>query len=253
MTPRASAPPAHIYPAHCFTASPTYNAWVKLTAADVHALRAEPGFEGQNVFFHLNHPVRYVRLVAAIVAIDDLGPRYTLLTIDDGSGATIEIKITRLDTAQSANSTSPLDTEVENVKVKAQLGGFDVLVDGKILDIGTVIKARCTLGSFRGVRQLELKRVALVHTTDEEAQAWADLADFKQDVLSKPWVLTSAELKNLEDEVNGERRKLRERVRRRQEYEAKKAEKRRRHEERVEKRRRKEEQKITRGALDWRR
>ncbi|KAK5020927.1 hypothetical protein LTR16_012519, partial [Cryomyces antarcticus] len=134
---------------------------------------------------------------------------------------------------------------VENVKVRAQLGVFDVLVDGKILDIGTVIKARCTLGSFRGVRQLELKRVALVHTTDEEARAWADLADFKQDVLSKPWVLTSAELKNLEDEVNGERRKLRERVRRRQEYEAKKAEKRRRHEERVEKRRRKEEEKIT--------
>ncbi|KAK5167256.1 hypothetical protein LTR04_000069 [Oleoguttula sp. CCFEE 6159] len=205
---------------------------------------------GQNVFFQLNHPVRYVRLVAAIVAIDDLGPRYTLLTMDDGSGATIEVKITRLDTAKSASSTSLLDTEVENVKVRAQLGVFDVLVDGKILDIGTVIKARCTLGSFRGVRQLELKRVALVHTTDEEARAWADLADFKQDVLSKPWVLTSAELKNLEDEVNGERRKLRERVRRRQEYEAKKAEKRRRHEERVEKRRRKEEEKITKGASD---
>ncbi|KAK5013713.1 hypothetical protein LTR60_003721, partial [Cryomyces antarcticus] len=127
MTPRSSAPPVHIYPAHCFTVSPTYNTWVKLTAAHIHALRAEPGFEGQNVFFQLNHPIRYVRLVAAIVAIDDLGPRYTLLTMDDGSGATIEVKITRLDTAKSASSTSLLDTEVENVKVRAQLGVFDVL------------------------------------------------------------------------------------------------------------------------------
>lgn len=35
-----------IYPAFCFQASPTYNKWVKLTAADVHGLRSHPGFEG---------------------------------------------------------------------------------------------------------------------------------------------------------------------------------------------------------------
>jgi len=35
-----------IYPAYCFTSSPTYNKWVKLTAVDTHALRREPGFEG---------------------------------------------------------------------------------------------------------------------------------------------------------------------------------------------------------------
>lgn len=35
-----------IYPAYSFRASPTYFAWVKLTCADIHALRSEPGFEG---------------------------------------------------------------------------------------------------------------------------------------------------------------------------------------------------------------
>lgn len=35
-----------LYPAYCFSKSPTYNTWVKLTARDVHNLRAEPGFEG---------------------------------------------------------------------------------------------------------------------------------------------------------------------------------------------------------------
>lgn len=38
---------APIYPAYCYAASPTYNAWVKLTAADVHGLRRQPGFEGR--------------------------------------------------------------------------------------------------------------------------------------------------------------------------------------------------------------
>ena len=35
-----------IYPAYCFGASPTYNKWVKLTAADVQGLRTQSGFEG---------------------------------------------------------------------------------------------------------------------------------------------------------------------------------------------------------------
>ncbi len=34
------------YPAYCFSISPTFNAWVKLTAADVHALTIHRGFEG---------------------------------------------------------------------------------------------------------------------------------------------------------------------------------------------------------------
>lgn len=38
--------PSSIYPAYCFSASPTYHKWVKLTATDVHALRREPTFEG---------------------------------------------------------------------------------------------------------------------------------------------------------------------------------------------------------------
>ncbi|KAI9654448.1 MAG: hypothetical protein M1831_005414 [Alyxoria varia] len=88
--------PASIYPAFCFKASPTYNKWVKLTAADVHALRREPGFEGQNVFFHLNHPLRYVYLCGPVVAIDFITSRYVLFTLDDSSGANVEIKIERI-------------------------------------------------------------------------------------------------------------------------------------------------------------
>lgn len=37
------------YPASCFDASPTYNTWVKITAADLHVLRQEKGFEGERL------------------------------------------------------------------------------------------------------------------------------------------------------------------------------------------------------------
>jgi hypothetical protein len=40
---------APIHNAKYFFASPTYNKWVKLTAADIHALRQIPGFEGKAV------------------------------------------------------------------------------------------------------------------------------------------------------------------------------------------------------------
>lgn len=40
---RRSAP---IYPAYTFSESRTWFNWAKLTAADLHGLREEPGFEG---------------------------------------------------------------------------------------------------------------------------------------------------------------------------------------------------------------
>jgi hypothetical protein len=46
MSTHVSARPYRLYPAYCFRVSPTYDTWVKLTAADVQALCAEPEFPG---------------------------------------------------------------------------------------------------------------------------------------------------------------------------------------------------------------
>jgi hypothetical protein len=46
---------APIHNAKYFFASPTYNKWVKLTAADIHALREIPGFEGDHAAFALTY------------------------------------------------------------------------------------------------------------------------------------------------------------------------------------------------------
>ncbi|OCL07937.1 hypothetical protein AOQ84DRAFT_354732, partial [Glonium stellatum] len=256
MTTLSSATDPPIYPAYCFKSSPTYNAWVKLTAADVHRLRAEPGYEGQRIYFSLNHPIRFVRLVGVIVAIDDINSKYTILTVDDSSGATIEVKIVRL-APEIANAVDcPSNTTVDNVNVVAELGVFEVVVDGCNLDIGTIIKAKCTISEFRGNKQLDLKRVSLVRSTDEEAQAWAEMAAFRQNVLAKPWVLSEEELKRIDKGLKVQRKKEKEYQRLKAEHEARKRarkeawdQKMAEWEHKAEKKRRKEEAIMNYGAL----
>jgi hypothetical protein len=46
MSTHLPARPYRLYPAYYYSASPTYDAWVKLTIADVQALRSEREFPG---------------------------------------------------------------------------------------------------------------------------------------------------------------------------------------------------------------
>ncbi|KAF2237236.1 hypothetical protein EV356DRAFT_442330 [Viridothelium virens] len=210
---------AYIYPAWCFSISPTYNTWVKLTAAEVHELqRAKGGFQGQKLYFWVNHPIRFVRVVGPIVAIDDINPKYTILTLDDGSGATLGIKIIRRQLDDPNNPVDcPDNTEVANLNVISSLGVSELALAGNLLDIGTVVKVKGTLEEFRGVKQLELKRISIVKTTDEEVKAWNELAQFRKNILSEPWKLSNREIKQLEDGIAAQRRKDEERTRQKRE------------------------------------
>jgi len=248
--------PYRLYPAYCFRASPTFNTWVKVTAADVRDLRTEKEFEGQRIYFHLNHPIRYVCVVGVIVAIDDINLRYTVLTLDDGSGTNIELKIVRLPLAERNPVDTSSNTEISNVDIISRFGIFDVVVDGQQLDIGSVVKAKCTISEFRGIKQLELKRISMVATTDEEAKAWTEIAAFKQKVLSRPWHISSTEHKKITHSIKAEKKKLQEYERRKAEYEVKKEEHRiareaynAQRDRKLETRRRKEEVVMNTGAL----
>jgi hypothetical protein len=208
------------------------------------------------VYFHLNHPIRFVRLVGVVVAIDDINLKFTVVTIDDGSGAVIELKIVRVPLAGQNVLVASSETKLDNVKVISQSGVFDVVVDDQRLEIGTVVKAKGTLSEFRGLKQIDLKRIWVVSTTDEEAQAWAEAATFKDDVLSRPWHLTSAEHIQIKGNIKSEKKKLQDYERRKVEHEAKKEEQRQAQkayladrEKRMEARRRKEEVMMNAGAL----
>lgn len=239
-----------IYPRRYFDASPTWFQWNKLTASDVLGLREEPGFEGQHVYFNLNHPIRYIRLVGLVVDIElTKGGKYLLISLDDSSGACIEIKAELRERKPDDLAEYPSNTFVDNLDVTVNLSTPHVYVDRHPLSIGTVIKVKGTIDSFRGKRQLKLERIWVVKDTNEEAKAWAETAQWKQDVLSRSWVLTESQRQEIDAQLEREALKEREREKKRKlvgnEYAAKKAKK---LEKREEKRRR-DEAKLDQGAL----
>jgi hypothetical protein len=197
-----------------------------------------------------------VRIVGVIVAIDDINVKYTVLTLDDGSGATIEMKIIRRVPGDLNSENASSNTYVDNVNVISEFGVFEVMIGQERIDIGTVIKAKGTISEFRAVKQLEMKRVWIVSTTNEEAQAWAEAATFKQQILSVPWRLTSAEHRKIKEKIKADKRKVKEHERLKRDHEKKKEEHKKarelymaQREVKLESRRRKEEAMMNAGAL----
>lgn len=211
---------------------------------------------GQNIYFHLNHPIRYVCLTGVLVSIEDRLNKYTLLDLDDGSGAIITLKISRLVAEVAGAATCPSNTTVSNVDVLSTLGRYNVLVDKVPLDIGTILKVKCTISVFRNVRQLELVRIWILRSTAEEIKEWEDSAKFKAEVLSKPWLLSEEQLRDFQEAEMKKRRNKEEAEKveeQRQRQEAakklKRVERRREHEIRKEARRRKEDEIMNAGAI----
>jgi hypothetical protein len=149
------------------------------------------------------------------------------------------------------------NTTVENVNIVSKIGVFDIFVDGhKKLDIGTVVKVKAVIGEFRNVKQLELKRIYVLQTTGEEVKEWAEVARWRRDILSKPWVLTPERLMELDGEEARERRKQRDAEKKTLKYRqakeeklAKRREKIERHNAKVEKWRKMKEEEMNKGAL----
>ena len=183
MPPPPSIP---FYPAYCFSASPTFSTWAKFTAADVHTLTTREGFEGsdshllyprtshlahirssplaaQKIYFYLNHPIKWVRLVGVIVAFDASDYRLTFC-LDDSSGKIVEVTCPRERTGMgpSTNSTHgattpKTPTEPPHFKGRT-LSGISVDLAG--FDVGSVVKVKGGVGAFRGERQVELERIS---------------------------------------------------------------------------------------------
>lgn len=189
------------YPSFLFQHSPTYSQWVRLSAKDFHeGLHRRSEFEGPDLWFYLNHPVKYVRVVGIVVAYDDLEKRIDITRIvfpplfsphnflsltkrlvDDGSGRLINLIVWK----------DPLKGEKRKLPLE----------DLKGIHLYSVIKAKGNVGEFRGTKQLVLRRVSVLRDTNDEVDAWGEAADFKETVLSKPWTLS-------QDFICEEKRKL---------------------------------------------
>lgn len=138
-----------IHPAKYFSEAPTYFHWNALTAHNIHnTLQSRPGFEGQHLYFVLNHPIKFVRIVGLVVDIELLGQgKYLLLVLDDGSGSTIECKaeVRQLGKQEEAlagvgkvKEEWPSSTLVDNLDVHVNFGTPRVEIDKQPVDIGSV-------------------------------------------------------------------------------------------------------------------
>jgi hypothetical protein len=148
------------------------------------------------------------------------------------------------------------ETNIKNVEVISALGQFSVLLDGSELDIGSVVKAKCTLRRWRNEMQLQIERVSLIRDTNEEVKGWAETSRYRAEVLGMPWVLSKQEMKAFDRREEKGRRERERWGRAQAEHERRKRERQvvyetkiREAEEKEERKRRGREERYNDGAL----
>jgi hypothetical protein len=161
------------YPPYLFHHSPTYTVWARLTCADLqHNLVRRPDYAVPDLWFfaQTNHPIRWVRVVGIVVAIDEWETR-TQFTIDDGSGEVVDVI--------TWNTSRFRDPGQGDVKAPNLAG----------VKVGAVVKAKGSVGEFRGRRQMGLRKCEVLKGTGDEVKAWREMTMWKREVLMKPWVV----------------------------------------------------------------
>jgi hypothetical protein len=220
MNHKSRATPSEIYPRYCFDLAPTHNKWCFLRAVDIQKLIQPDGFEGQVMhslslyafklisekgqdwYFYANLPVRWVRIVGIVVAIDQFQQR-RVYTIDDSSGACIEATITgTFSTANNNPTEAPgkLNTAASE-KLReldgtlrerdTALGGPKLLFPYEGLDVGAVVDIKGGLTTFRDEKQINIDKLVTIKSTAQEVALWEKRAEFHKSVLSRPWTLST--------------------------------------------------------------
>ena len=167
---------------------------------------------GQNLYFYLNHPIKWVRLVGVIVAVDVYPTRWVLL-LDDSSGAIVEITCGRpTRNNKDAEPTLPADSTKASILPDPPTKGLTATgrsISLEAVELGTVVKVKGGIGTFRDEKQLLLERISILKTTSEEAHAWGENTKFHDDVLSKPWILSKKDEEQARKKAEGLDRKER--------------------------------------------
>ncbi|KAM3431744.1 hypothetical protein MY4824_006949 [Beauveria thailandica] len=180
------------YPRYCFHLAPTAKEWCFLRVKDLFTLEQPDGFKGEGFHFHRNLPIKWVRIVGVIVAIDHFAG-LRALTIDDSSGACIEV------ITSSAIPTSGSDG-IEPAEAVAGPPAQPKAPNDHV-DVGSVVDVKGALTTFRDVRQLRVEKMASIRGTAEEMRLWAKRRAFRTDVLEKPWVVPDKTLRKCRREA----------------------------------------------------
>lgn len=165
---------------------------------------------GQDLYFHLNHPIKWVRIVGIVVAIDEWsGCR--IYTVDDSSGATIEcvVNIPKHPTSTTLQTSKQEDAAAREGKATVAAAQATIteedkrpIVDREI-DVGDVLDVRGSIIKFRDTKKIKVTKVIHLRSTVEEVQFWNKLVQFGGEVLARPWVLSEKEVRRCRKEAEG--------------------------------------------------
>ncbi|PHH68407.1 hypothetical protein CDD82_574 [Ophiocordyceps australis] len=185
-----SRPQSEIYPRYCFHLSPTINTWCLLRACDLSHLEQHDGFQGENFFFYNNLPIKWVRLVGVVVAIDDFAGR-RVYTVDDSSGACAQAVITMPSTVAG----------MKGDESKHVAPGLH-----QDIDVGAIVDVKGSLYMFRQEKHVRVEKMAQLRCTQQEVALWERRTKFRRQVLEKPWILQRRDIRRCRKEVENSAR-----------------------------------------------
>ncbi|KAK4457841.1 hypothetical protein QBC42DRAFT_300834 [Cladorrhinum samala] len=198
MTAEPSEP--ELYPQYCFHLSPTINRWCHFRAADIIRLTSHPGFQGQDIYFHLNHPIKWVRICGIVVDHREIAGRQ-IYTIDDSSGTAIDCVV---NLPRSSQGPAPIvGTPEWNCKAREDAAGWKLASVDAPIDVGHILDVRGSVNVFRDQKQIIPDKIKHVRTTEQEALFWGKVAQLRSDVLDRPWVLDTKVVRKLRREEEG--------------------------------------------------
>ncbi|KAG8406925.1 hypothetical protein J3459_018526 [Metarhizium acridum] len=191
------------YPRYCFHLSPTANNWCLLRVSDIHALKQHAGFEGENFFFYRNLPIKWVRVVGPVVAVDDFYGR-RVYTVDDSSGKCIEAMINTQPPAP-VNNVAALQCQPGTAACDAAKPSALNILDppgpyGNV-DVGDVVDVKGALSTFRDEKQIKIEKLVIVKSTAQEVKMWERRSKFRHEVLDNPWILSDKEIRRCRKEA----------------------------------------------------
>lgn len=161
---------------------------------------ADADYTDPQTYFYHNHPIRYISLAGLIVARTET-PYRTILTLDDSSGATLDIVvlIRQTDTQQPSHPTTTTTKDPTTPTHTSPTTSTEL--DITPLVPGAVAHVKGTISTFRSATQLQLERFWLLRDTNAEMRFVAQRARYLAEVLSYPWVLSAEEVVRLEEEA----------------------------------------------------
>lgn len=155
------------------------------------------------LYHYLNHPVKWVKIIGVVVAIDEFATR-RVYTIDDASGAGVECScvlpaptpasINLLPGVTSTSKTESSNTATQPTKIEIKSAEPQSVTNPSIpygiIDVGTTLKIRGRVGNFRDIVQVEVVNATVVKDMDVEVKFWDEALKFWTDVIGKEWVLS---------------------------------------------------------------